>query len=257
MGIMGGKLGYRLLKKMSEGKLTEIDPEDGADEDRGGLLRCFGEDFYKEIEGKVVADFGCGTGAQAVAMAANGARKVIGIEILDKYLDIARRRALRQGVADKCVFLKGTEGPVDIVISKDAFEHFADPAAVLRAMKRILKPDGYIYAAFGPTWYHPYGGHLFSLMPWAHLIFTEKAIFRWRSDFKKDGATKFAEIEGGLNKLTIQKFERMVEREGLRFDSFETLPIRGIKIFKHRLLREFGASLVRCRMTAGDIAARR
>jgi SAM-dependent methyltransferase len=255
MGFIGGRLGYRLLKKMSEGKLTDIGPEDMADEAPDGLLTYFGKDFYEEISGKVVADFGCGTGEQSVEIALNGAKKVIGIDIQDKYLRIAQNRANQKGVADKCVFVKTTEEKVDIVISKDAFEHFADPAVVLSAMKRIIKDNGYIYAVFGPTWYHPYGGHLFSVMPWAHLIFTEKAIFKWRSDFKNDQATTFGEIEGGLNKLTIRRFESIVEQEELKFDLFETLPIRGMKILNNRLFREFGTSIVRCRMVPGNISA--
>jgi hypothetical protein len=58
-------------------------------------------------------------------------------------------------------------------------------------MRRMIKPDGCVIAAFGPTWFHPLGGHLFSVFPWAHLIFTERALIRWRSDFKTDGATRF------------------------------------------------------------------
>jgi hypothetical protein len=54
------------------------------------------------------------------------------------------------------------------------------------------------------------GGHLFSVFPWAHLIFSEQALIRWRSDFKSDGATRFSEVAGGLNQMTIRRFERLI-----------------------------------------------
>jgi SAM-dependent methyltransferase len=38
-------------------------------------------DFAREIKGKLVIDFGCGEGYQAVAFARSGAARVIGIEI--------------------------------------------------------------------------------------------------------------------------------------------------------------------------------
>ncbi len=51
-------------------------------------------------------------------------------------------------------------------------------------MNTLLQPAGEVLVSFGPTWYHPLGGHLFSVFPWAHLIFSEKALIRWRSTFK-------------------------------------------------------------------------
>ena len=46
-------------------------------------------------------------------------------------------------------------------------------------MESYLAPGAKVIATFGPTWYHPLGGHLFSVFPWAHLIFTERALLRW------------------------------------------------------------------------------
>ena len=103
-------------------------------------------------------------------------------------------------------------------------------------------------ASFGPTWLHPLGGHLFSVFPWAHLIFTEQALIRWRSDFKSDGATKFSEVEGGLNQMTIRRFEKFVDESPLRFVYLNTVPIKGIRLLKHRVFREFGSSIVCCKL---------
>ncbi len=80
-------------------------------------------------------------------------------------------------------------------------------------MASLLKPSGFALVEFGYTWFHPYGGHLFSVFPWAHLIFTEKSLIRWRSDFKTDGATRFQEVAGGLNQMTIATVGESGSRE--------------------------------------------
>ena len=116
-------------------------------------------------------------------------------------------------------------------------------------MATLLKPDGYVLAAFGPTWLHPHGGHIFSVFPWSHLVFSEQALIRWRADFKTDGATRFREVAGGLNQLTIAQFERIVADSPFQIEWLDTLPIRGIPLLKTRLLRELGSSIVRCKLT--------
>jgi hypothetical protein len=102
--------------------------------------------------------------------------------------------------------------------------------------------------SFGPTWLHPLGGHLFSVFPWAHLIFSEKALIRWRSTFKTDGATRFSEVAGGLNQMTIAKFEDLVANSPLQFAGFELVPIKKLRPFHNRLTREFTTAIVRCRL---------
>ena len=149
---------------------------------------------------------------------------------------------------------QSTEERGDIIISLDAFEHFAEPAAVLRVMDGLLKPEGQVVASFGPTWYHPLGGHLFSVFPWAHLLLSEEALIRWRSGFKTDGATRFGEVAGGLNQLTIREFERIVAESPFQFATLEPVPIRKLRRLHNRLTREFTTSVVRCRLVkkAGD-----
>jgi SAM-dependent methyltransferase len=134
------------------------------------------------------------------------------------------------------------------VTAIDSFEHFDNPAQILLEMHRLVKQDGCVLVSFGPTWFHPRGGHLFSVFPWAHLVFTEAALIRWRSDFKSDGARCFSEVTGGLNRMTIANFERLVAGSPFRFDYFETIPIRSLRPIANRYTREFTTSIVRCRL---------
>jgi SAM-dependent methyltransferase len=188
--------------------------------------------------------------AEAVEIAQHGARSVIGIDTQEGLLDLARQRARDAGVDAYCKFAHGAPEPVDLVIALDSFEHFDKPEAVLREMHSMLRPGGCVIACFGPTWYHPLGGHLFSVFPWAHLIFTEKALIRWRADFKSDGATRFSEVAGGLNRMTIRRFEELVNASPLMFQQLELVPIRKLRAVANRITREFTTAMVKCRLVA-------
>jgi SAM-dependent methyltransferase len=239
-------LQFRILKVISPGEPNVCS---GAVYDRKSKLKILmGEHFFAQIAGKVVIDFGCGEGRDAVEMAQNGASRVIGLDIREEVLRVAGERAARAGVAGICVFATAVREQADAIVSLDAFEHFADPAEILRIMSGMLRSDGEALISFGPTWYHPLGGHLFSVFPWAHLIFSERALIRWRATFKTDGATRFSETAGGLNQMTIARFQRLVDGSPLRFSSLELVPIRKLRRLHNRLTREFTTAIVRCRL---------
>jgi SAM-dependent methyltransferase len=239
-------LQYRILKRISPREPHYLSGATYAGKSKIKIL--LGERVLQELRGKVVVDFGCGDGYEAIELAQNGARLVIGIDSREAALDRARENARRAGMQDVCVF--SSEGPegADAIISLDGFEHFGDPGAILRTMYDLLKPGGVVYASFGPTWYHPLGGHLFSVFPWAHLMFSERALIRWRSDLRTDGAMRFGEVEGGLNGMTIARFERLLKAGPLAVASFETKPIRKLRFVHNRLTREFTTSVVRCKL---------
>lgn len=245
MGIIGGEIGYRLLRKIG---LQESRMDGSVYLNKSKLETLLGNSIWQQISGKTVIDFGCGAGVEVVEMAKNGASRVIGVDIQEKYLQIGREHAEKAGVAERCRFTTFPDEYADAIVAIDSFEHFADPQAILLDMRRMLKPGGFVLAAFGPTWYHPLGGHLFSTFPWAHLLFTEKALIRWRSDFIADGAENFGEVEGGLNQMTIRKFERIVEQSPFRFESLEAVPIRNLRFVANRLTREFTTAIVRSKL---------
>lgn len=68
------------------------------------LAVLMGDEFFSRIAGKVIVDFGCGEGVDAVEMTVRGAGRVIGIDIREDVLQTARQRALRAGVQNTCVF---------------------------------------------------------------------------------------------------------------------------------------------------------
>jgi SAM-dependent methyltransferase len=237
-------LQYRLLRRIAPQEPTAM--SGGAYAGRSKLRVLLGDELFAKLRDADVVDFGCGLGEEAVEIA-GVARSVYGIDIVPRYLEAARARATSAGVAQRCAF--GSEppsDPVDIVVSIDSFEHFGDPPAVLALMYDLLRPGGQVVTSFGPTWYHPLGGHLFSVFPWAHLLFSETALLRWRADIRSDGATRFHEVEGGLNRMTIARFERLVAATKFRVLLLETVPIRPLRRFHARLTREFTTAIVRC-----------
>lgn len=247
MGIIGGKLGYSILKRMNcNGETGYMDGSVYANKSK--IETLLGADFWREIENKVVIDFGCGEGHEALEMAQHGARKVIGLDIQEQFLQVARENAARAGLNDRCEFTATPREKADVIVSLDAFEHFDDPLAILKTMRGLLKDDGCVIASFGPTWYHPLGGHAVSVFPFAHLIFTERALMRWRNDYKKDGFTRFSDGAGGLNQITLARFERIVEKSPFRFAAFEAVPIRKLKPIANRFTREFTTAVVRCKL---------
>ena len=241
------RFGYFVLRSFAPGKPSS-----------GHVVGCekklpeyFGDSIYSEIAGKTVIDFGCGVGDQTIELASAGADHVFAVDIQKQLLEIGKARAEESNLSEVCSFHESAENLLaDVILSKDAFEHYAEPALMLDLMAKLLNPGGCIYIAFGPTWFHPKGGHLFSNFPWSHLLFTEEALIRWRSDFKDDGATKFSEVDGGLNQINIAQFEKILDASALEAEYIHTIPIKGLNILKAKALREFGSSMVVCKLVA-------
>lgn len=243
---MLGELQYQLLRRLAPSEPTTMDGS--AYQGKSKVRILLGDEFLREVTGKRVIDFGCGLGDEAIELA-RYASHVEGIDIHEGALANARRRAAAIGLGNRCTFATTPSAAADYVISIDSFEHFDDPPVILEVMHEMLRPKGVVIASFGPTWFHPYGGHMQSVFPWAHLMFSETALMRWRSAFRTDGATHFREVEGGLNGMTIARFERIVRESPFTLDRLETVPIARLQRVHARWNREFTTSIVRCRLT--------
>ncbi len=235
---------YRILKRIRPFSRA---PE-RVYEEAGKLASLLGARVFEEAREKTILDFGCGNGLESIELARRGAARVIGTDIRERALENARQNAQRAGVQHVCDFSTEVHEQVDLIICIDCFEHFADPGAILMKMMRLLKPGGAVFVSFGPTWYHPLGGHLFSVFPWAHLVFSEESLIKWRNDIRSDGATRFSEVEGGLNQMTINRFERLAARSGFRIEFLNLVPIRSLRILHNRLTREWTTSVVQSKL---------
>jgi ubiquinone/menaquinone biosynthesis C-methylase UbiE len=100
-----------------------------------------------DVRGRVVVDFGCGSGENSLLLARRGAT-VIGVDISESLIELARRRLEVNGVAGQVQFVVGSahdlpllEGSVDVVLWI-AILHHLDLDAASREVHRILKPGG-------------------------------------------------------------------------------------------------------------------
>ena len=187
------------------------------------LVREYGRTWLEaHLRERDVVDFGCGLGFQAVALARDLDCRVIGYDILTDDLAHGRRLAREQGLSDDRVRFAtppgaDVAGVCDVVLSQNSFEHYADPGSVLATMARLLRPGGLLLLSWGPPWYSPNGGHtrFFCWLPWVHLLFPERAVMAHRAHFRDDGATRYEDIEGSLNRMTVARCERLVAASGL------------------------------------------
>jgi SAM-dependent methyltransferase len=205
--------------------------------------------FLELFQDKTVLDFGCGYGLQAVAMAQRGAREVVGVDILHAKKAAANARAY--GCSERTRFYRTLprelRGSFDLVLSCSSFEHFSDPAAVLAEMREAAAPGGLVVISFAELWWSPTGSHMnfFTRIPWANVWFSERTLMAVRRRFRNDGATRFEGVAGGLNKMTLAKFERLIaaggmEEEFRRYYATKKLPF----VTKIPFLREFFVSAV-------------
>jgi SAM-dependent methyltransferase len=135
----------------------------------------------------------------------------------------------------------------DVVVSQDAMEHFDDPGAALAAMAAALRPGGIILMVFGPPWWAPYGAHMrfFCPIPWLQLWFSEKTVMTVRARYRRDGAKHYEEVESGLNKMSLAKFERIVRSSGLRVIERRYVGVKKIQFLtKVPVIRELTTVLV-------------
>lgn len=211
---------------------------------RRSLQSLFDSTFPLQVKDKVVIEFGSGYGANTVEMSLMGAEHAIGIEERENLVEQCRNKTNLYNCDFYTKLPNKWRSKADLTISVDAFDHFDDPALILNIMHDTLKAKGVAMISFGPPWRHPLGGHLFSVFPWAHLILSEASLIKWRNLFIQDGAEKFEEVEGGLNRMTIKDFENYVENSPFEILSMKFVPISGFSWFQKLLGREFFTSCI-------------
>ena len=113
-------------------------------------LRLGWIDGIATLNGKRVADIGCGGGILAESMARTGAR-VTGIDMADKPLKVAQLHSLETGIevdyrkstAEELAAAEGAS--FDVVTCMEMLEHVPDPAGIVRAAAALAKPGGYLF----------------------------------------------------------------------------------------------------------------
>jgi SAM-dependent methyltransferase len=129
------------------------------DDQRTPLMRWIDRNFRRDmyerfdrtftaltpLEGRTVLDVGCGSGPYAVECARRGAARVVGLDLAEGMLNLARERAARLGVGEKCTFIRGQfpdDAPAetfDYAIVMGVMDYIPDPLAFLRALAQCTR----------------------------------------------------------------------------------------------------------------------
>lgn len=102
------------------------------------------------FQGKAALDVGCGGGILAEAMATRGAQ-VTGIDLADKALRVAELHGLESGAQVRYrriaaeAFAEQEPESFDLVTCMEMLEHVPDPAQVVAACARLVKPGGWVF----------------------------------------------------------------------------------------------------------------
>jgi ubiquinone/menaquinone biosynthesis C-methylase UbiE len=93
-----------------------------------------------DVTGKSILDVGCGSGVFAVDFARRGAQRVVGIDLSNNMLKLARQEAEQHQVADRCEFIQADfleldlEDKFDTSIAMGVFDYVPDQVTFLRKM---------------------------------------------------------------------------------------------------------------------------
>lgn len=113
-------------------------------------LRLQWIDAHASLTGKRVLDVGCGGGILAESMALKGA-EVLGIDLAEKSLQVARLHALETGASIRyqaiAVETLAAEqaSQFDVVTCMEMLEHVPDPASIIQACAQLVKPGGWVF----------------------------------------------------------------------------------------------------------------
>ena len=114
-------------------------------------LRLDWIDGISPLSATRVLDVGCGGGILADAMARRGA-KVLGVDLAEKSLKVAQLHALETGTPDVAYRQVAAEAlseelpnAFDTVTCMEMLEHVPDPASVVSACARLVRPGGWVF----------------------------------------------------------------------------------------------------------------
>jgi ubiquinone/menaquinone biosynthesis C-methylase UbiE len=192
-----------------------------------------------DMKGKRVADVGSGDGIIDLALVLKAApAELVGFDLAPadtaKLLDDARREGVAAQLPPELRFevshptsLPAEDNTFDVVLSWSAFEHIADPPAVMREIARVLRPDGVFILQLWPFYHSEHGSHLWQWFPegFPQFRYSDEQIERHvRAD---DSNRALAELllneYGRLNKATLDDLGAAIRFAGMRVARLEPM----------------------------------
>ena len=182
-----------------------------------------------ELNNMIVLDFGCGDSIIDLGLIEiTDLKKLIATDINTDSKLISKKRIkhfLGESLdsSERLVRIKNTEthipldtDSIDVAFSWSTFEHVSRPRESLQELKRVIKPNGYLFLQIFPMYYSAHGHHMWwdsNFPPFIHLSNT--ALFESRfKDFSD--STEYEEsfkkiIEEEVYSLNRIRFEELKE----------------------------------------------
>ena len=276
--MFGASVDYRLLRLLVRPRSALVGPKPDSDSDDS--LRRSASDiaatpppsvadgvaklrkFNDRIGGRLplagrlrYLDVGCGFGDMAVALALESGGVVKGVDVVAKRVEAARRLAESASLDSSRVRFEragwddlAPDEKFDVVLSHEALEHYAEPLAFLTRARSLMRDErSKLLLGFGPFFHALFNGHvdwIFRIrIPWLVVIFSEAAILRLRNEHARpwDPASRWEDVEGGLNQMRAGEFLRGIENAGLATDCL----IFNCQLRRWPLLRALSFGLMR------------
>jgi SAM-dependent methyltransferase len=222
-----------------EGRTSSTWFREHFDEAAQAILEFFAGDGI-EVLGKRVADVGAGDGIIDLGLALKGSpARLVGFDIVETDVEALQGFAAREGVATTLPenlefrlseerLIPADDSAFDLVVSWSTFEHVADPAALLREIRRILDPHGVLMIQIWPFFHSQHGSHLWQYFPegFAQLLNTAEEIEEAvRSNPGPDPEWSEVLIEQfhSCNRLTLDELQLALHAAGFAVRKLELL----------------------------------
>jgi SAM-dependent methyltransferase len=209
------------------------------------------------LEGRRVADIGCGDGIIDLGLATKGKpAELVGFDLMEVDTEGLARAAQAAGAVDELpaclrfersapVSIPAPDEQFDLAVSWSVFEHVDDPVGLLREIRRILKPDGCFFLQLWPFYDSEHGGHLWPHYndPFPHHVRRDESIIE---DVQGDRATdprRSADDEyRSLNRISLDDLHRALLRTGFSVGKLKLLtqPVHVPSQLAHRSLTDLG-----------------
>ncbi len=199
--------------------------------------------------GTTVMEVGAAEGGVLLPFINRGC-KCVGVDLVQARIDLANEFLSSEVTAGKVEFicqniyedsfLNRFKGHFDVIMLKDVIEHVPEQEKFIPYLKNFLKPGGQIFFGF-PPWYMPFGGHQqvcrtkwLSVLPYYHILPMPlyKAILKMGGEHPAI-IKELEEVKE--TQITIERFERIVKKSGLKILNKQPYLINPIYKYKFGL----------------------
>ena len=185
---------------------------------------------------KSILIIGAGHGTEIVWCIKNGAKEVIGIDIIEPNTDAIEITLEQMDIQINCHYeilrmsveeIEKIGRKFDIVLSNNVFEHLPDIKKALNACKQMIKPyEGRIAIFADPLYYSSVGAHLPLINRWEHL---------WDPEIKNKANTYHWDQYLALNRIKLSDVIKSIEENDLVILQLAIVPDRNLNQIKKYL----------------------